>query len=529
VVCIYAGAIERRKMRADFGIPYDVDTLKLIDDLREWGLHVQAVVITRFEDQPSARVFKHRLERRNVPVYAHRSTLGYPPTWSVSSAPKVTARTTTSRRRGPSSWWRSRPGSGKLATCLSQDYHECLRGNAAGYAKDRDLPHLEPTPQASGQRGLRAATVELHDINQIDPFHLSAYGQQAINYNRDIEAFPVVARILQRIGGDGIYKSPTDMGVNRAGFAIVDDEVVRRAAEQEVIRRYFRYACEYAVGLVDREDAERAQLIMEELGLTEDHVVVAPSREAAAEAEMEGKGNEGIYCGAAIELPDGRIATGKNSALMHAASAAVINAVKLLSGIPLDMPLLTTHVLESIATMKKNVMRMSSVSLDLDECMIVLGISGTNQPSSREGRQVPHPTRGVRVPHHPSADRWRRSRPSPPGPQRHQRSSLRLPFAGRRLRLQPSASAQRTALKSSKRWSVRRPQESTAQALDTQRFIQEKSTTSGTPWAMAAPSTRSPAGWTHRWSPCWDIERWATDCAPCSSRTGSCARARRSR
>jgi uncharacterized protein (UPF0371 family) len=384
VVCIYAGAIERRKMRADFGIPYDVDALKLIDDLREWGLHVQAVVITRFEDQPSARVFKARLERRNVPVYAHRSTLGYPTDVErIVSAEGYGANEYIETTRsivvvaGPG------PGSGKLATCLSQVYHECLRGNAAGYAKFETFPIWNLPLKHPVNVAYEAATVELHDINQIDPFHLSAYGQQAINYNRDIEAFPVVARILQRIGGDGVYKSPTDMGVNRAGFAIVDDEVVRRAAEQEVIRRYFRYACEYAVGLVDREDAERAQLIMDELGLTEDQrVVVEPARAAAAEAEMEGKGNEGIYCGAAIELPDGRIATGKNSALMHAASAAVINAVKLLSGIPLDMPLLTTHVLESIAAMKKNVMRMSSVSLDLDEMLIVLGISGTTNPAA---------------------------------------------------------------------------------------------------------------------------------------------------
>jgi uncharacterized protein (UPF0371 family) len=193
-----------------------------------------------------------------------------------------------------------------------------------------------------------------------------------------------VARILQRIGGVASYRSPTDMGVNRAGFAIIDDEVVRRAAGQEVIRRRFRYACEYALGLVDQEDADRAQLIMDELGLDEaQRVVVPPAREAAAEGEATGKGNKGVFCGAAIALPDGQIVTGKNSTLMHAASAVVINAVKHLSRIPDEIPLLTPNVMESIASMNKNILRMKSVSLDLDEMLIALGISATTNPAAR--------------------------------------------------------------------------------------------------------------------------------------------------
>ncbi len=279
VVCIYAGAIERRKMRADFGIPYDVDALKLIDDLRDWGLLVRAVVITRFEDQPSARVFKARLERRGIPVYAHRSTSGYPTDVDrIVSDEGYGANDYIPTERpvvvvaGPG------PGSGKLATCLSQVYHEHRRGNAAGYAKFETFPIWNLPLKHPVNVAYEAATVELQDVNQIDPFHLEAYGEQAVNYNRDIEAFPLVARILQRIGGDAFYRSPTDMGVNRAGFAIVDDAVVRAAAEQEVIRRHFRYACEYAVGLVEREDADRARLIMNELGLDEDQRVVVQPR-----------------------------------------------------------------------------------------------------------------------------------------------------------------------------------------------------------------------------------------------------------
>ncbi|NLV71826.1 MAG: DUF1846 domain-containing protein [Actinobacteria bacterium] len=385
IVCIYAGAIERRKVRADFGIPYDVDALKLIDDLREWDLLVRAVVITRFEEQPSARVFKARLQRRNIPVYTHGYTRGYPTDVDrIVSDEGYGANEFIPTERpvvivaGPG------PGSGKLATCLSQVYHEHLRGNSAGYAKFETFPIWNLPLKHPINVAYEAATIELHDVNQIDPFHLAAYGEQAINYNRDIEAFPLLARILERIGGAVSYRSPTDMGVNRAGFAIIDEDVVRAAAEQEVIRRYFRYACEYAVGLVELDDANRAELLMKGLGLDEEQrVVVGPARAAAASAEATGKGNKGVYCGAAIALPDGQIVTGKNSALMHAASAAVLNAVKHLARIPDEIPLLTPIVMESIAAMKKDILRMKSVSLDLDETLIALGISATTNPAAQ--------------------------------------------------------------------------------------------------------------------------------------------------
>jgi len=386
VVCIYAGAIERRKIRADFGLPYDVDTLKLIDDLRDWGLVVSAVVITRFEEQPSAKVFKARLERRGVRVYTHRFTRGYPThVDQIVSDEGYGANEFIHTERpivvvaGPG------PGSGKLATCLSQLYHEHLGGRAAGYAKFETFPIWNLPLKHPVNVAYEAATVELKDVNQIDPFHLTAYGQQAVNYNRDIEAFPLVARIVERIMGHGaFYRSPTDMGVNRAGFAIVDDDLVRAAAAQEVIRRYFRYSCEYAVGLVDRDDAERSALIMGELGLDPSlRPVVGHARAGAAEAEATGKGNDGVYCGAAIELPTGTIVTGKNSPLMHAASAVVLNAVKHLSRIPDEIPLLTPDVMQSIAGMKKDILKMKAVSLDLDETLIALGISATTNPAAK--------------------------------------------------------------------------------------------------------------------------------------------------
>ncbi len=386
LICIYAGAIERKKVRADFGVPYDVDAMKLIDDLRDWGLLVRAVVITRFDGQPSARVFKARLERRGLRVYTHAATRGYPThVDQIVSDDGYGANEFVETERpivvvaGPG------PGSGKLATCLSQLYHEHRLGRHAGYAKFETFPIWNLPLKHPVNVAYEAATVELKDVNQIDPFHLAAYGQQAINYNRDIEAFPLVSRIMEKIAGRSVsYRSPTDMGVNRVGFAITNDDVVRAAAGQEVIRRHFRYACEYAVGLVEREDAERSALLMTELGLSaDDRAVVGPARAAAARAEAGGLGHDGVSCGAAIALPDGTIVTGRNSTLMHAASAAVLNAVKCLSRIPDEIHLLTPDVMASIASMKKDVLRMKAVSLDLDETLIALGISAAANPAAK--------------------------------------------------------------------------------------------------------------------------------------------------
>ena len=386
IVCIFAGDIARKKVRADFGLPYDVDTLKLIDDLREWGLEVRAVVITRFEEQAAARVFKARLERRGVKVYTHRATRGYPTDVDlIVSDQGYGANEFIHTERpivvvtGPG------PGSGKLGTCLSQLYHEHKKRNPAGFAKFETFPIWNLPLKHPVNVAYEAATVELNDVNLIDPFHLNAYEKQTVNYNRDVEAFPVLVRILERIMGDGLcYRSPTDMGVNRAGFAIVDDGAVREAAKQEVIRRYFRYACEYAVGLVERKDAQRAELIMEELGLKpDDRKVVAPARSAAVEAEVSGKGNKGSFCGAAIELRDGSIVTGKNSPLMHAASAVVLNAIKQLSNVPDEIHLLAPSIMESITSLKKDILRMKSISLDLEETLIALAMSATTNPAAK--------------------------------------------------------------------------------------------------------------------------------------------------
>jgi len=385
ILCIYAGDIERKKVRADFGITYDVDALKLIDDLREWDLDVAAVVITRFEGQTAARIFKNKLERRGVTVYTHRFTKGYPTDvevivsdegygandYIVTEKPLVVV-------TGPG------PGSGKLATCLSQVYHEHRRGINVGYAKFETFPIWNLPLKHPVNVAYESATADLRDFNQIDPWHLEAYHQTTVNYNRDVEVFPVVRRILKRImGDDSAYRSPTDMGVNRAGFAITDDDVVREAARQEIIRRYFRYACEHVSGFCDKETVERAELIMKDLELDPlRRSVTEPARRAADEARRAGKGNKGICCGAAIQLSDGRIVTGINSPLMHASSAVVLNAIKTLAEVPDRIHLLSPATIESIRNLKTHVLRSKTVSLNLEEALIALSISAASNPTA---------------------------------------------------------------------------------------------------------------------------------------------------
>ncbi|MFP4055644.1 MAG: DUF1846 domain-containing protein [Candidatus Brocadiia bacterium] len=385
LLCIYAGDIERKKLRADFGITYDVDALKLIDDLRDWGLEVPAVVITRFEGQPAALIFKQRLERRGVRVYTHQFTKGYPTDVdTIVSEQGYGANEYIQTRKplvvvtGPG------PGSGKLATCLSQLYHDHRAGIHSGYAKFETFPIWNLPLKHPVNVAYEAATADLGDVNLIDPFHLDAYGHTAVNYNRDVEIFPVLKRILARIMGEAVYQSPTDMGVNRAGFAITDDRAVREAARQEVIRRYFRYACEYAMGFADRETVQRVELLMEELGVKpQDRRVVQHARAAAQEAQETDKGNKGVYCGAAIELADGAIVTGKNSPLFHATSALVLNAIKHLAGIPDIIHLLAPNIIQSIGALKRDLLAARTVSLDLEEALITLSISAATNPTAQ--------------------------------------------------------------------------------------------------------------------------------------------------
>jgi len=386
LLCIYAGDIERKKLRADFGITYDVDALKLIDDIRDWGLSILGVVITRFDNQPSAKIFKNRLERRDIKVYTHQYTKGYPMDIDVIVSDEgyganeyIPTQKPLIVVTGPG------PGSGKLATCLSQMYHDYKRGIKSGYSKFETFPIWDFPLKHPVNAAYEAATADIGDFNLIDPFHLEAYGKPSVNYNRDVEVFPILQRILEKLtGAQSVYKSPTDMGVNRASLGIVNDEIVKKAAMQEVIRRYFRYSCEYAMGFIDKDTVQRTELLVKELNLKpEDRRVVEPARQAAKEAYLKEKGNKGIFCGAAIELPDGSIVMGKNSPLLHAASSLVLNAIKKLAGIPDKIPLLSTNIIESIGNLKREILQSKTVSLDLEETLISLSISAATNPTAQ--------------------------------------------------------------------------------------------------------------------------------------------------
>jgi len=386
ILCIYAGHIEQKKMRADFGITYDSDAFKLIDDIREWGLEVTAVVITRFDGQPGAVAFKNKLERRGMRTFVHRTIAGYPADIDLivsedgyGANPFIETTRPLVVVTGPG------PNSGKMATCLSQVYHENKRGRKVGYAKFETFPIWNLPLRHPVNVAYEAATADILDFNLIDPFHLEAYGEATVNYNRDVETFPVLRTILERImGGRSVYRSPTDMGVNRAGFAIVNDELVRDAAAQEVIRRHYRSACEYAMGLAPKKTLDRVEVLMKELEVAaEDRKVVRPAHEAVAAAVRNAdKGNKDVVCGAAIELSDGSVITGVNSPLMHAASSAVLNALKHMAGIPQKLHLLSSGIIESIGHLKRDVLQRKSISLDLEETLIALSIASTINPTA---------------------------------------------------------------------------------------------------------------------------------------------------
>lgn len=386
VLCIHAGDIERKKIRADFGITYDVDALKTIDDFREWDIEVTAVVITRYQNQTPARTFKNKLELNGVKVYTHYPTKGYPTDVDVIVSDEgygANAYIHTTKPivvvTGPG------PGSGKLATCLCNMYHEYKRGVKAGYAKFETFPIWDLPVDHKVNMAYEAATVDLKDIVLIDDYHRKTYNMVTANYNRDIEAYPLLKRIIEKITGEeSIYQSPTDMGVNRAGAGIVNDNIIKEASHKEIIRRYFRCAVEYAMGLVDKETLERAKKIMDKVHAKErDRKVVNPAREAAIMARKKNKGNEGIYCGAALQLHDGTIITGKNSPLLHASSSLVLNAIKHLAGLPDNLHLLPINIIDSVTYLKKDILSGKMVSLDLEETLISLSISALSNPAAQ--------------------------------------------------------------------------------------------------------------------------------------------------
>ena len=383
VIVVSADDIEKNKRRGDLGITYDADTLRLIDAFRDFGLYVGSVCITHFSEQPGAVQFQKRLETLGMRVYRHYKIPDYP-----ANVPLIVS----DEGYGKNDYIETTrplvvvtapgPGSGKMATCLSQLYHEYKRGNKAGYAKFETFPIWNLPLKHPVNVAYEAATADLDDVNMIDPFHLEAYGVTTVNYNRDVEIFPVLSAIMKNIMGESIYKSPTDMGVNMIGYCIADDEVVCKAAKEEVIRRYYEAACNVKLGFGDKQVVHRIELLMNSMDLsTDDRRVVKAALDKAAETGDTA---------AAIETEDGKILTGKTSDLLGACSAMLINVLKHLARIPDEIPLLSPAVIEPIQDLKVNALGNRNPRLHADEVLIALSIcAATNPMAKRALEQLP--------------------------------------------------------------------------------------------------------------------------------------------
>ncbi|MGL5124090.1 MAG: DUF1846 domain-containing protein [Fusobacteriaceae bacterium] len=386
VICVYAGDIERNKIRGDFGITYDMDVLRLIDDLREYELEVNSVVITRYNKQPATNVFIQKLENRGIKVYKHEATKGYPTDVDTIVSDEGYGKNPYIETTKPIVVVTAPgPGSGKLGTCLSQLYHEFKQGKISGYSKFETFPVWNVPLKHPLNVAYESATVDLKDINMIDPFHLEAYGEVSINYNRDVEAFPVLKRIIEKITGkSSIFKSPTDMGVNRVGFGIVDNSIVKNASEQEIIRRYFKTGCEYKKGYVDLEAYRISKRIMEDINLKEsDRKVVEIARKNLERIKKESTNIDEIYSSIALELKDGTVVTGKHSHIMDAPSAAILNAIKYLANIDDNIHLISPLILEPILKLKSETFKNKVTSLDSEEILIALCICAATNPMAQ--------------------------------------------------------------------------------------------------------------------------------------------------
>ena len=373
VIVISADAIEKNKRRGDLGITYDLDALRLIDAFRGIGLYVGSVVISHFNSQPTAIAFEKRLETLGIKTYRHYIIPDYPANIPyIVSDEGFGANEYIETTRSLVVVTAPGPGSGKMATCLSQLYHDHKRGISAGYAKFETFPIWNLSLSHPVNIAYEAATADLDDINMLDPYHLEAYGETTVNYNRDIEIFPVLRAMFEKISGECPYKSPTDMGVNMAGYCIYDDEAVRDAAKQEIVRRYYHSLCSLRQGMSEQSEVSRLELIMNKLGITKDiRPVVDVALDKAEKTEAPA---------VAIQMPDGHIVTGKTSSLLGASAAAILNALKHLAGLSDDITLISPTVIEPIQKLKTNVMGNNNPRLHTDEILIALSISAVTSP-----------------------------------------------------------------------------------------------------------------------------------------------------
>lgn len=377
IVAINANDIEKSKVRGDLGITYDEDVLRLLDIFRSMGFATAGVVITRYENQPSAMAFRHRLENLGIKSYLHYPIEGYP---------YDTSRIVSEEGYGHNEFVETShslivvtgpgPGSGKMATCLSQLYHEHERGIEAGYAKYETFPIWNLPLKHPVNIAYEAATVDLNDANTIDPFHLEAYGETTVNYNRDVEIFPVLKAMMERILGTSPYQSPTDMGVNMAGKAIIDDDAVRDAAKMEILRRYFQAAVDARRTGSDNEYVKRLELLMNQAGID---VSYSSARTAALLKEETTGAPSG-----AMELPDGSVVTGKTSDLLGAASSLLMNALKGVAGVDDDIDVLSDEVIEPICQLKTGTLNSKNPRLHSDETLLALSVSSATDPLAKQ-------------------------------------------------------------------------------------------------------------------------------------------------
>lgn len=375
IIVINANDIENNKMRGDLGITYDLEVLRLIDAFQNIGLYVGSVTITRFENQVHAIAFQKKLENLGIKVFRHYPIAGYPNDiekivseegFGINDYIETTKPLVVVTAPGP--------GSGKMATCLSQLYHEYTHGIKAGYAKFETFPIWNIPLKHPVNLAYEAATADLNDVNMIDPFHLEAYGETTVNYNRDVEIFPVLNAMFEKILGTSPYKSPTDMGVNMVGYCIVDDEAAKEASNCEIIRRYYKAKVDYKKGYTDENTIRKIEIIMSQADITDkDRKCVQPAIEKAEETGAPA---------VAIELPDGRIVTGKTTSLLGASSAALLNALKALGNINDEIPLISPSIIEPIQKLKVNSLGNHNPRLHTDEILIALSISATMNPIS---------------------------------------------------------------------------------------------------------------------------------------------------
>ncbi len=390
VIVINADAIEKNKRRGDLGITYDLDTMRLIDAFRGIGLYVGSVVITCFTGQPLALAFEKRLKSLGIKTYRHYPIKDYP-----SDIPLIVS----DDGFGKNDYIETErqlvvitapgPGSGKMATCLSQLYQDHKRGIKAGYAKFETFPIWNLPLKHPVNVAYEAATADLSDVNMIDPFHLEAYGKTTVNYNRDIEIFPVLNAIMERILGKSPYKSPTDMGVNMAGYAIIDNDAVVDAANQEIIRRYYQAACNVRQGLSEKSEVTKIELLMGQMGISvKDRPVV---KAALDKAELTGAP------ATAIQLDNGKIITGKTSSLLGSSSSMLLNVLKELGGIPDDIQLLSPTIIEPIQDMKTGVLGNHNPRLHIDEILIALSICAATNGTAKKALDQIDKLRGLEV------------------------------------------------------------------------------------------------------------------------------------